>query len=105
MSTPLNRTIVLSCEPLDWQPFDITFPQAFPTANVRAFVTSNNLGVDSEPENNPIVGVVEDVTAQGFRLWGRNPSECTRSSAGFNWLALVETPGQESPLPAGCPRT
>lgn len=41
--------------------------------------------------------MVEDLTSQGFRLWVRNPHECARSSAGFNWLAVAEVPGSEQP--------
>ena len=107
MSTPLYQTIVkfgreprqdfnTHCQPLDWQPIDVTFPGAFPaSAAIRVFVTANDFNVDSEPDNVPVVGTVQDVTPTGFRLWGRNPNQCQRASAGFNWLAVAETPGEE----------
>jgi hypothetical protein len=109
VSTPLSQTVVqfgreprqdfnASCQPLDWQPIDVTFPQPFPTADVRVIVTANDFNVDSEPDNLPVAGVVEQLTAQGFRLWGRNPSYCARSSAGFNWLAVAGTPARERSL-------
>jgi hypothetical protein len=108
MSTPLNQVMLqfgreprqdfnVNCEPLDWQPIDVTFPKTFPTGDVRVFVTPNDFKVDFEPGNIPVVGTVQDVKPTGFRLWGRNPNQCQRASAGFNWLALTETPGREHP--------
>jgi hypothetical protein len=109
MSTPFYQTIVqfgreprqdfnAHCTPLDWQPIDVTFGTAFPaSAAIRVFVTANDLNVSNEPDNVPVVGTVQDLTPTGFRLWGRNPNMCQRASAGFNWLAIAETPGQEHP--------
>jgi hypothetical protein len=107
MSTPLGQTILKfgreprqdfngHCQPLDWQPIDVSFPGAFPaSAAIRVFVTANDVNVSSEPDNVPVVGTVQDVTPNGFRLWGRNPNQCQRASAGFNWIAVAETPGEE----------
>jgi hypothetical protein len=106
VSTPINQAVIqigretrrdfnTSCSPLDWQPFDITFPMPFPTKDVRVIVTANDFDADPDRDNNPVVGVVEDLTPVGFRLWGRNPFECVRSFAGFNWMAVAETPGRE----------
>jgi hypothetical protein len=109
MSTPMSQTIMQfgrvprndfapSCNPGDWQPIDITFPQPFPSGiHISVIATANDFLVGDLTRNEPVVGVVEDLTPVGCRLWGRYPLECASSAAGFNWLAVAETPGSERP--------
>jgi hypothetical protein len=109
MSAPLQKMIIkfgretqrpyqVSCTSGDWVSMDVQYPQPFPAqANVVVIATANDLGVTDPLRNEPVVPVVEDQTPQGFKLWGRNPHECARSVAGFNWLAIAEVPSGEEP--------
>jgi hypothetical protein len=109
MSSPLYQTIIqfgqtshrnydLSCTSGDWMATNVQFPQAFPaSAQISVIATASDHDVANLTRNEPVVGVVEDLTPQGFRLWGRNPHECARSTAAFNWLAVAEIQGHEEP--------
>lgn len=123
MSTQTNETIFQigtasardfseDCVPGDWEDFGtIKFPTPFPTPfpagkGVRVIVTANDLEVPRGVHNAAVVGIVRHTDElgqpippeQGFRLWGRN-SDCARGLAGFNWMAVLETPGKTQKRP------
>lgn len=80
------------CENGDWQYWDVTFSEAFPDpAKIRVILTPNNRGVDSGTHNAAVVGIAQDVRSDRFRLLARN-SDCAGGNAGFNWMAIAETP-------------
>jgi hypothetical protein len=74
----------------DWQSWNILFQTPFPSDDVRVFVIANNKNVG--PGHNPaVVGIAYNVDKNGFMLGARN-SDSTSGHAGFNWLAVLETP-------------
>jgi len=89
------RNFSEDCHEGDWEEFVITFPTPFPKeVNVRVIVTANNLEVERGAQNAAVVGIVRDLTPGGFVLLGRS-SDCARGDAGFNWMAVAETPGRD----------
>ena len=104
MSTELNQVIIQmgveparnfseDCEPGDWEVFDVTFPTPFPN-RPRVIVTANDLRVEPGEHNAAVVGLARQVTDTDFKLAARN-SDCARGDAGFNWMAVLETPGED----------
>lgn len=109
MTTQINSTIFQfgrvdaqfferDCQAGDWRIWDIAFPTAFPHDGVRVIVTPNDLRVDTGVHSVAAVGLAQDVTRTGFRLAARN-SDCSSGSAGFDWMAVLETPGQQIQRP------
>lgn len=109
MSTQINQTIFQigtvpardfseDCVPGDWEAIPITFTPAFPAVGVRVIVTANNENVGKGEHNPAVVGNTRSVTPTGFTLAARN-SDCARGRAGFNWMAVLETPGKRQRKP------
>lgn len=94
-----SRNFSENCFPGDREYFRIKFPKPFPSsAKVRVIVTANDSEMPRGARNAGVVGVARYVDATGFQLSARN-ADCERGDAGFNWLAVAETPGQEQVLP------
>lgn len=104
MSTQINQAIFdfgkveaqffnKDCQARDWKSWEITFAAPFPTDDVRVIVTANDYQIDAGLQNIAAVGIAQNVTQSGFTLAARN-SDCAHGSAGFNWMAVLETPGQ-----------
>lgn len=85
------------CRQGDWETHRISFREAFPGDDVRVIVTANDQGVRRGTHNPAVVGIARDVTRRGFVLASRN-SDCGRGSAGFNWMAVLETSRRRSPV-------
>ena len=85
------------CKQGDWETYSIRFPEAFPGDDVRVIVTANDQDVRRGSRNVAVVGIAQDVTRRGFVLASRN-SSCGRGSAGFNWMAVLETDRRRSPV-------
>src|SRR5947208_1557580 len=88
-----SRNFGEDCHEGDWEEFHITFVAAFPDKlKVRVIVTANSQEVERGTPNAAVVGIAQKVTPTGFVLGARN-SDCARGDAGFNWMAVAETPG------------
>jgi hypothetical protein len=75
-----------SGQPGDWHTWDVHFSDSFATTPV-VLLTANKAKT-TPPEANPAVaGVVQAVTAHGFRLAARN-SDLGSGETGFYWVAL-----------------
>jgi hypothetical protein len=78
----------------------VTFASPFPSsvnpASIRVFVTPNSAGLEDDRfmHHAGVVGAVAKVTLAGFTLVSFSP-DCAPGFAGFNYVALAETP---SPL-------
>jgi hypothetical protein len=106
VSTPLDEVVVefgsLGAEKFtdgggygngDWQSADVQFAFPFSSARPHVVVSPTDFGVTGH--NAGVVGLAADVSSSGFRLWGRSP-DCGPGQAGFNWLAVLEMPGQNA---------
>jgi hypothetical protein len=91
MGSVLARDFSEDCERGDWEFFEIAFESPFPTDQVRVIVTANG--------NAAAVAIAQHVGRKGFILAARN-SGCAPGTAGFNWMAFVETP-EERQRPVG----
>lgn len=109
MSTQINQTdfqfgtvtarhFSEHCVPGDWETCPIIFPKPFDEKTPRVIVTANNENVDKGAHNAAVVGIAQKVTPTGFVLAARN-SDCARGFAGFNWTAVLETPGEQKEKP------
>jgi hypothetical protein len=91
-----KRDFAKRCRSGDLEFFTVHFPVSFSSGAglPTVIVTPSDYGL---PRFNgakivPAVGVVQDVTRTGFRLAAWNTGTF-RGPAGFNWMAVQETPG------------
>jgi len=83
------------CVPGDRQTVTVPFNVTFPTGSaIRVIVTASDRGIDPGAHNAALVGVVQNQALSTFDLMARN-SDCGAGQAGFHWLAVAQTPGQE----------
>jgi hypothetical protein len=97
IGTVEQRRFSKDCETGDTEIFNIRFPTPFPTQmGIRVIVTANNSNVPRGAHNAAVVGIVQNVTTDGFVLRARN-SDCADAGgfAGMNWMAVLETPGTQ----------
>lgn len=109
MSTKISETIIqfgsLDKRHFDkartagaWEQFTVKFPVSFPNLNrlPSVIVTPSDYGMTGFTANKiiPAVGIDVDTTLNGFTLAARNASR-RRGFAGFNWMAILETPGTD----------
>jgi hypothetical protein len=74
----------------DWQKWEIRFKDRFAAAPI--LLVTGYKPEATPPETNPaVVGVVQDVTPDGFRLAARN-SDVGSGDTGFYWIALGSPP-------------
>jgi len=109
MSTKIGETMIQfgsegyrdfskSCRSGDLEFFNVQFPVSFHSGASlpTVVVTASDYGM---PRFNghkvvPAVGVVQNLSYTGFRLAAWNTGRF-RGPAGFNWMAVQETPGQQ----------
>jgi hypothetical protein len=110
MSVPINQAIIMmgavranifsrDCFSGQWVDFRVNFPERFTSDLPRVIITPNNLGAQ-ENYNPAVVGMVHDVSSSEFYISAKN-SDMVDGFAGFNWMAVRETPKKRYHSPIG----
>jgi hypothetical protein len=99
---PNLNSFAPDCVAGDTQDLVIPFPAgAFPSGrdqDLRVILTPQHPDADPQGHVPAPVGVAQRVSSMGFNLHARN-SDCDGGDVGFNWLAILDTPGQQHPAP------
>jgi hypothetical protein len=73
---------------LQWEAFQVSFPEHFPGGDVRVAITASIFG-ESLGDLRPSLGIAQKVSSKGFTLAVMNPC-CVRGSPDFNWMTVAE---------------
>ena len=79
------------CVSGDTRSQSVGFFPGFPGDGIRVIVTPTNLDVAKDEYNAAVVGIAQNVSAQGFTLLARN-SDCKAGATNFYWMAVQEHP-------------